>query len=302
MTAGGTTDSGKKNCMTLIKDVSDTAFMIARYRAIETARPDALFRDPLADVLGGEHGRAIVASRPRRNFMSWVVVIRTVIIDDLITEAIANGVTTVLNLGAGLDTRPYRMNLPATLRWVEVDYPHIVELKETRLKNETPRCKLERVKLDLADVPARQALFSQINSTSAKTLVLTEGLVPYLNNDQAGALANDLRAQPNFRYWIVDYFSPFVMKYRERRPHRFHMKNAPFLFKPPDYFGFFKDHTWKPLDIRYIPREAKRLNRPIPLPPLAMAWMAIRSIFISRNQKREFSKFSGYVLLEPDAA
>jgi O-methyltransferase involved in polyketide biosynthesis len=39
---------------TLIENVSDTAFWIAHYRAVESARPDALFRDPLAALLAGE--------------------------------------------------------------------------------------------------------------------------------------------------------------------------------------------------------------------------------------------------------
>ncbi len=39
-----------------IEDVSDTAFMVAIYRAIETKRADALFRDPLAAKLAGSHG------------------------------------------------------------------------------------------------------------------------------------------------------------------------------------------------------------------------------------------------------
>ena len=74
------------------------------------------------------------------------MVIRTVIIDDLIKRAIAKGVDTIINLGAGLDTRPYRMDLPRSLRWIEVDYFHVIALKETRLAEETPRCRLERQK------------------------------------------------------------------------------------------------------------------------------------------------------------
>lgn len=46
----------------LIHDVSDTAFMVATYRAMETQRPDALFHDPLAGKLAGERGRKIVES------------------------------------------------------------------------------------------------------------------------------------------------------------------------------------------------------------------------------------------------
>jgi O-methyltransferase involved in polyketide biosynthesis len=75
----------------LIQDVSDTAFMVATYRAIETARPDALFRDPLAAKLSGEHGERIVEDLPQRARLGrWVIAIRTCIIDAFIEKAIAN--------------------------------------------------------------------------------------------------------------------------------------------------------------------------------------------------------------------
>src|SRR5512135_556455 len=107
---------------TAIKDVPDTAFMAAAYRAIESERKEALFRDPLANKLAGERGREIINRLPPQAMMGgWTVIIRTCIIDELIQQAIARGVDTILNLGAGLDTRPYRMALPETLRWIEAD-------------------------------------------------------------------------------------------------------------------------------------------------------------------------------------
>jgi methyltransferase (TIGR00027 family) len=197
----------------LIQDVSDTAFMVATYRAIETARPDALFRDPLAAKLSGEHGERIVEHLPSRARLGrWVIAIRTCIIDAFIETAIADGVDTILNLGAGLDTRPYRMRLPPSLRWIEVDYPKIIALKDSRLAGDTPSCRLERVKLDLADVAARRALLSGIAAQSAKVLVLTERVIPYLSTDEVGSLADDLKAQSTFRYWVIDYLSPFARR------------------------------------------------------------------------------------------
>ena len=127
----------------VIQNVSDTAFMVAGFRAAENERPNPLFRDPLAARLAGDHGENILATMPTAFIGAWSVVIRTVIIDNLISQAIAEGVDTILNLGAGLDTRPYRMALPKTLRWVEVDYPHVIALKEERLAGEEPRCRLE---------------------------------------------------------------------------------------------------------------------------------------------------------------
>src|SRR6476646_4620178 len=149
----------------VIQNVSDTAFMVAGFRAAENERPNPLFRDPLAARLAGEHGGEILATMPYSVVGAWSVVIRTVIIDELITRAIGEGVDTVLNLGAGLDTRPYRMALPEDLRWVEVDYPHVIGFKESRLTEEAPRCRLKRIELDLTD---RQALRRFLADMSAR--------------------------------------------------------------------------------------------------------------------------------------
>src|SRR5690242_7607893 len=119
-----------------IKNVSDTAFAIAYYRALESERAEALFRDPLAVLLAGERGREIAAAMPLPSMTRQIVVIRTCVIDNLIRFAIGQGVDAILNLGAGLDTRPYRMNLPESLLWIEADYPHVIEVKEARLSAE----------------------------------------------------------------------------------------------------------------------------------------------------------------------
>ena len=136
---------------------------------------------------------------PSPKTMRWTVVIRTRIVDDYILTAIAEGVDTILNLGAGLDTRPYRMNLPASLRWIEADYPHIIEYKEALLVSEPPRCELGRVKIDLADRQKRREFLAAVDAGSKRMLVLTEGVVPYLSVDEAGTLADDLRALDHVR-------------------------------------------------------------------------------------------------------
>src|SRR5207247_75824 len=135
----------------LVSHVSDTARWVAAYRATESARRDALFRDPLAARLAGERGRAIVAAAPRRLRSGWSIVARTKLIDDLVAASLAAGCDRVLNLAAGMDTRPYRLPLPPALTWVEADLPGIVEEKERLLAGETPACTLVREKVDLAD-------------------------------------------------------------------------------------------------------------------------------------------------------
>ncbi|MEP6832557.1 MAG: SAM-dependent methyltransferase [Gemmatimonas sp.] len=278
----------------MIQDVSDTAFWVASYRAAETQRPDALFRDRLAERLSGERGRAIAKSMPRANLTAWNVVMRTVVIDSYIQEAIAEGIDVVLNLGAGLDTRPYRLELPAALRWIEVDHPNIIDFKERELANEKPRCHLQRVNVDLTDPVRRRAFLSETGASAARILVLTEGVVPYLTVADAGALADDLAATPSIKYWIVDYFSAQAMQMLSRSPMQKKLQNAPFQFFPTDWYEFFRTHGWKPKQMRYLAAEGSRLKRMIPIP-----WfyrMIIR--LMSAEKRKAGAQFSGYALME----
>lgn len=280
-----------------ITHVSDTAFLVAGFRAEETARPGALFQDPLAERLLGERGRALVASLPRtRSMGAWSVVIRTVIIDDLLAVAVAGGVDTVLNLGAGLDTRPYRLDLPASLRWIEVDFADVVALKAERLEGEAARCRLDRVDLDLLDLPGRARLLAGIDAAAEHLLVLTEGVVPYLQTADAGRLADDLRGLAHLDAWIVDYISPVVARYRQRVTQ---LHGVPFRFRPDDWFAFFAAHGWKVAQMRYIAEEAERLHRPIPLSGRMKALARLRGLLASKKRREAFRRFSGYARLEP---
>src|SRR5437867_343111 len=80
---------------------------------MESERPDALFRDPHARRLAGERGERIVASMRRGRAWAWPMIVRTAVLDELMLRTVErDGVDTVLNLAAGLDTRPYRLALP----------------------------------------------------------------------------------------------------------------------------------------------------------------------------------------------
>jgi len=282
----------------IVENVSDTAFWVAHYRGVETERPDALFRDPLAAVLAGERGRKIAESMPRPFITAWFISVRTRIIDEFIQSAVEKGVDTVLNLGAGLDTRPYRMDLPPTLNWIEADYAAMIDYKDSSLPRETPRFKLTRVKADLANPTERREVLRSANAQARKLLILTEGVVPYLSNEDVGALADDLRALDHAAYWIVDFFSQELLKQREKWVAR-RMENAPFKFNPGDWLGFFEQHGWKSSDIRYLSSESERFGRRIKLPLLGMLIIGTQWLFSSAERRAQSKQNTGYVLLEP---
>lgn len=224
-----------------IENISDTARWVAEYRAQESARPDALFHDPLAAALAGERGRAIAVQARKTFGNGWFFIARTRLIDDLVRESIAEGCERVVNLAAGLDTRPYRLDVPADLEWIEVDLPGLIAEKERDLAAESPRCKLSRVAADLADPGDRDAVLEQISGKPGKTLIITEGLLLYLDESDVRDLATRLRAG-DVRWWIADLIGPDLVKRYAKTSRE---NNVPVVFGPADGVGYFEAVGWQ---------------------------------------------------------
>ena len=278
-----------------IRHVADTALWVATYRANESKRPDALFHDPLAERLVEGRGRRIGAQM-RTSRVEWLVVIRTRIIDSLVERAIADGCDAVLNLGAGLDTRPYRMAVPASLLWIEVDFPEVIAFKEGRLASETPRCRLERVALDLAHVEARRALVRDIGTRARKVLVLTEGVLAYLTNREVAGLADDLYAEPHLAHWVLESRSTRflwlarMLRLRSRK----RMACAPLKFMPRDWTAFFRARGWTVAEMRHVGLEGLRLGRRLPLPAWARALLRL----LPDRHRAALLRGAGYALMK----
>jgi methyltransferase (TIGR00027 family) len=245
---------------TPISNVSDTARWVAVYRAMETARPDALFRDPYAQLLAGERGQAIAAFMPRRARNGWPFIARTKLMDDSILATIEQGCDCVVNLAAGFDTRPYRLVVPPSLRWIEADLPALTEEKEQLLKDAEPRCQLRRIKIDLADSNARVAMLKEAVGPSANVLVITEGLLLYLEETQVRSLAMDLGAQAGVRWWVLDLASPAVLEMMKKGMGS-QLANAPMKFGPANGVAFFEDLGWRPTQVQSVRRAAARFRR-----------------------------------------
>ena len=182
-----------------IRDVSDTALWVAIYRAQESERKDALFLDPYARRLAGERGQRIVDSVPQGRAWSWPMVVRTKCFDDIVLQSLRDeGFDTVLNLAAGLDARPWRLDLPRETRWIDVDMPAMLAYKQHAMAGETPRCRYTARAADLREADARRTLFGEVNAHAKRVLVMSEGLLIYLEPHEVAALAEDLARQPAF--------------------------------------------------------------------------------------------------------
>ncbi|MDT5326260.1 MAG: hypothetical protein QOF25_3412 [Mycobacterium sp.] len=253
-----------------ITHVSDTARWTALHRATESARPDALFRDPLAERLAGEQGRAIVANVPWSNRSGWWLVARTKIIDDAIAVSLANGCDRILNLAAGLDTRPYRLDLPSELTWIEADLPKLLAEKTQLLADQTPRCRLTRTAVDLADPHARDAFFNDALDGATKAFVLTEGLSMYLEAADIAALSDAIK-RPEVAWWMLDFAFPGLKKQINKNIAGI-SENAPFKFAPENGLAFFEDLGWRAVEAESVFEAAHRFHR-LPLWMRPLAWL-----------------------------
>jgi methyltransferase (TIGR00027 family) len=282
-----------------VAHVSDTALWVAVHRATESKRKDALFRDPYAERLAGERGAHIVGQLEPGAGSAWSIITRTAVLDEMIMAAIGEGADTVLNLAAGLDTRPYRLPLTLGIRWIEVDFPEMIAYKASKLADAHPRCVLERMALDLTDRAARQRLFARVNEESQQVLVITEGLLIYLTADEVAALAQDLRAMAHFRRWIADVLTPELLEWLLKSHFKtFATGNVQMHFAAPGGAAYFEPFGWRARTVRRMTVESRRLNRQMP-----RAWLfRLLSAFWPKRLRERFSKFESYLLaLEPFA-
>jgi methyltransferase (TIGR00027 family) len=205
----------------------------------------------------------------RRNV--WPMVMRTKAIDDLLMAAIADGAERIVNLAAGFDTRPYRLPVPGTLTWIEVDLPALLDDKERLLAGETPRCRVTRERADLSDPAERTALLDRVTSGSARTVVITEGLLIYLPEAAVRDLARDLASRPAIASWIVDVVSPRVLQMIRRQVNHRFSPDAEMRFAPDHGVAYFTPLGWRPGAVRSLFRDAMRAKRlPILLRPFGL--------------------------------
>jgi len=245
-----------------IHSISDTARWVACFRARESERPDALFRDPYAERLAGERGFQIANTLADGNKHDWAWVARTYLFDKFLLREIREGADLVVNLGAGLDARPYRMQLPPSLHWMEVDLPGIISYKENILANERPVCHLERISLDLSDGQALRTLVTDLDCRAKKIVVLIEGVLIYLSTEEVGSLATDLLAGNHFQSWIIDLASPGQLKLMRRTTGKqLSAAGAAFKFGPPEGPNFFAPHGWDPVDVQGLLKTAAQFKR-----------------------------------------
>lgn len=190
-----------------VDPVCYTARIVAAKRAIEQRHSSPLFNDPYAATLAGDEVEALLAKWKKVAEAQQVpleqvitkrtryIAVRTRFMDDSIGAAIAkSGSKQVVILGAGLDTRAYRLAWTPGTTVYEVDCPEVLQYKAQVLQNVSPTCTYRSVSGDLAapDSAWVTALREAGYQATMPTIWVLEGLVMYLQENQARLLIQTL--------------------------------------------------------------------------------------------------------------
>ena len=180
-----------------------TAVSVARVRAFESKQENALFHDPLAEAFAVAGGLQVDRSRhaleqdesARRRWrgVAFSIVIRTRFLDDLLGDAVEAGIRQVVLLGAGMDSRAYRLDWPPGTRFFEVDTAEPLGFKAAVLQAEDaqPRCERHTVVADLRE-DWQAALAAAGHDPSQPTVWIAEGLLIYLPQEAVERLLGQI--------------------------------------------------------------------------------------------------------------
>lgn len=223
------------------------------------------------------------------------MIVRTAVMDEIVTRLVGQGVTTVINLAAGLDARAFRLDLPPELRWFDVDLPGMIEHRVEQLKTATPSCRHQHIAADLSNESEAAAVFEKARQSGGGALAITEGLLVYLQSDNVRALARALHDRAGAKWWLTDLASPSLLKMMARRYHsQLGAANAPMIFGPAEGTAFFAPFGWQEREFRSTWAESIRLKRTVALAPL---WQFLGRL-ASRKTREARLRFAGVVLLE----
>jgi methyltransferase (TIGR00027 family) len=185
--------------------VERTALLTAALRAAESRREDRLYEDPYADRLAGDIGPALLAEvwhatfppdRPRTlPSTPDYNAIRTRFFDDYLQKAAADpSVTQIVLAPAGMDSRAYRLQWPAHVRYFEVDRPAVLAYKRERLGDVEPRVTHRTVAVDLTDDDWEGHLLAAGYDPTLPSVWLLEGLLYYIPEADVHQILRRMRA------------------------------------------------------------------------------------------------------------
>lgn len=173
-----------------MKPVSKTAYYCCGVRMMDAASLKPIVNDTFAKTLMGEEGLQYWEVFKNQKNPNGSNVARCYLIDTWVKEQLSiNPDTTVILIGAGLDSRAFRLS---SGNWIELDEPGIIEYKNEKLPIAQCKNSLHRISIDFE----KEKLSDKLAPfrTDSKVLIIIEGVLMYLKLEQKMELFRTITA------------------------------------------------------------------------------------------------------------
>lgn len=172
-----------------MKPISKTAFYTCGVRMQDAERSDSLCGDIYAKSFMNEEGLRINQDFKEETRANDAILARHRIIDDFLRQELAaNPRLRVVLIGAGFDSRPFRLKGGD---WIELDEPQVIEYKNERLPVGNCENALERIAIDFSNDSLAEKLSAF--STDDPVVIIIEGVFIYLEEDAIKPMLLTLR-------------------------------------------------------------------------------------------------------------
>ena len=268
--------------------ISHSAYWLAHCRALESRSDDPLFLDDFAHLfLKPESSELIQGFKASPSYQTFKngAQIRARLIDNQILKILNKKVVKqVLNLGAGYDTRPFRLKISNSIKWIELDKPKLLSHKNSILPAHKAKCDLLRIPIDFLDSISLDRFIRTVPDKDLPTLVISEGLLVYLNNETVSSNFKILGRNDFIKFWITDLATDKIYNYRNPGDQDNlsslvnQMKFTSFPKSP-----FFKKNGWKVKKAHDMAIEGLKLGRPLISRPLGFKQSSLAEELESLN-------------------
>lgn len=188
-----------------VTGVPETMIQTLYARAKESEKRNSKIQDTMAVEIVAKLDYDF-SNADKDKAMSYGVVARTIVLDELVEKYLSSHPdTVVINIASGLDTRCYRMN-GKYLRWYNIDLPETMQIREKFLNENGPVYQIAKSAMDASYV-------DEIEYAGENVLVVIEGLTMYLKEADVLQIFSIIeKAFPKVTV-MVETMSPFVVKH-----------------------------------------------------------------------------------------
>ncbi|HEX8889098.1 MAG TPA: SAM-dependent methyltransferase [Pyrinomonadaceae bacterium] len=242
-----------------MKPISRTAFYCCGIRMQDAENDNPLCGDTYARAFMNEEALKFLETFKDDVGPNIGNVVRHRIIDDLLRRELeVNPSERILIIGAGFDTRAYRLKGGS---WIEFDEPQVIAYKNERLPAGQSANELERIAVDFATEPLAEKLLPF--ATRKQVTVVIEGVLMYLEENQIKELLQTLGQHFPKHKLICDLMNRDFFEKHARPIHgKIASLGAPFKFIADEPAKVFRESGYELTEQIPIVQKVVEFTRP----------------------------------------